>query len=153
MIEIVLSLFFIYKSSPFFPALTAFSFLPPVALVPSVALVPPVSPVSPVPPVSPVAPVPLVPPVAPVSLVPLVPFLPAFSPLPYTNLERTLSEPSANDERTITNFCLFFLFVKILRFLQQKASKTDNLSTKDLLVASLLRFLQNNEYHKTMLNC
>ena len=123
MIEIVLSLFFIYQSSPFFPALPAFSFLPPV---------PPVSPVPPV---------------------PLVPFLPAFSPLPYTNLERTFSERSAKDERTITNFSLFFLFVKILRFLQQKASKTDNLSIKDLLVASLLHFLQNSEYHKIMLNC
>jgi len=44
-------------------------------------------------------------------------------------------------------------FVKILRFLQYKASKTENLSIKDLLVASLLRFLQNNKYHKTMLNC
>ena len=123
MIEIVLSLFFIYQSSPFFPALTAltaFSFLPPVPLV---------SPVS------------------------LVPFLSAFSPLPYTNLERTFSERSAKDERTTTNFSLFFLFVKILRFLQQKASKTDNLSIKDLLVASLLHFLQNSEYHKIMLNC
>ena len=125
-IEIVLSLFFIYQSSPFFPALTAFSFLPPV---------------------------PLVPPVSPVPLVPPVPFLPAFSSLPYTNLQQTLSEPSAKDERTTTNFSLFFLFVKILHFLQQKASKTDNLSIKDLLVASLLRFLQNSEYHKTMLNC
>jgi len=57
------------------------------------------------------------------------------------------------DERTITNISLFFLFVKILRFLQEKASKTDNLSIKDLLVASLLRFLQNNEYHKIILNC
>ena len=135
MIEIVLSLFFIYQSSPFFPffpALPAFSFLPPVALVPPVSLVPPV---------------PLVPPVS------LIPFFPAISPLPYTNLQRTLSERSAKDERTITNISLFFLFVKILRFLQQKASKTDNLSIKDLLVASLLHFLQNSEYHKTMLNC
>ena len=135
MIEIVLSLFFIYQLSPFFPALTAFSFLPPVSPVPPVPLVP------------------LVPPVPPVAPVSLVPFFPAFSPLPYTNLKRTISEPSAKDERTITNFCLFFLFVKILRFLQQKASKTDNLSIKDLLVASLLRFLQNTEYHKITLNC
>ena len=89
----------------------------------------------------------------PVSLVSLVPFLPAFSPLPYTNHQRTISERSAKDQRTITNFSLFSLFVKILRFLQQKASKTDNLSIKDLLVASLLRFLQNSEYHKTTLNC
>lgn len=132
MIEIVLSLFFIYQSSPFFPALTAFSFLLPVALVP---------------PVSPVALVP------PVSLVPFFPAFPAFSPLPYTNLKRTFSERSAKDERTTTNFSLFFLFVKILHFLQQKASKTDNLSIKDLLVASLLRFLQNSEYHKITLNC
>lgn len=66
---------------------------------------------------------------------------------------QTLSERSAKDERTTTNFSLFFLFVKILRFLQQKASKTDNLSIKDLLVASLLHFLQNSEYHKTTLNC
>ena len=66
---------------------------------------------------------------------------------------QTLSERSAKDERTTTNFSLFFLFVKILHFLQQKASKTDNLSIKDLLVASLLRFLQNKEYHKTTLNC
>ena len=140
-IEIVLSLFFIYQSSPFFPffpALPAFSFLPPIPLVPLVSLVPPVSPV------------PLVSPVPPV---PLVPTLPAFSPLPYTNLERTFSEPSAKDERTTTNFSLFFLFVKILHFLQQKASKTDNLSIKDLLVASLLRFLQNSKYHKITLNC
>ena len=72
---------------------------------------------------------------------------------PSANVQRTLSERSANDERTTTNFSLFFLFVKILHFLQQKASKTDNLSIKDLLVASLLRFLQNNEYHKIMLNC
>ena len=93
---------------------------------------------------------PPVPPVSPVALVPPVPFLPAF---PYTNLKRTISEGSAKDQRTTTNFSLFFLFVKILRFLQQKASKTDNLSIKDLLVASLLRFLQNTEYHKTMLNC
>ncbi len=134
-IERFLSLFFIYQSSPFFPALPAFSFLPPVA---------------PVPPVSPVPPVALVPPVSPVALVPPVPFLPAF---PYTNLKRTISEGSAKDQRTTTNFSLFFLFVKILHFLQQKASKTDNLSIKDLLVASLLRFLQNSEYHKTMLNC
>ena len=131
-IEIVLSLFFIYQSSPFFPALPAFSFLPPVA---------------PVPPVSPVPPVALVPPVSPVAL---VPFLPAF---PHPNLKPTISEGSAKDQRTTTNFSLFFLFVKILHFLQQKASKTDNLSIKDLLVASLLRFLQNSEYHKTMLNC
>ena len=66
---------------------------------------------------------------------------------------QTLSERSAKDERTTTNFSLFFLFVKILHFLQQKASKTDNLSIKDLLVASLLRFLQNSKYHKTTLNC
>ena len=129
MIERFLSLFFIYQSAPFFPALPAFSFLPPVALVPPVPPVPPVSPVSPVSSVSPVALVPPVSPVPPVALVAL------------------------KDERTTTNFSLFFLFVKILRFLQQKASKTDNLSIKDLLVASLLHFLQNSEYHKIMLNC
>ncbi len=132
------------------PFLPAFSFLPSV---PSVALVPPVPPVPPVALVPPVAPVS---PVSPVSLVPTLPAfpaLPAFSPLPYTNLERTISEPLAKDERTTTNFSLFFLFVKILRFLQQKASKTDNLSIKDLLVASLLRFLQNSKYHKITLNC
>ena len=138
MIERFLSLFFIYQLSPFFPALTAltaFSFLP---------LVPPVPPV----PLVPQSPVRLA--LPPVSL---VPFFPAFSLLPYTNLQRRMSERSAKDERTTTNFCLFFLFVKILRFLQQKASKTDNLSIKDLLVASLLRFLQNTEYHKITLNC
>ena len=108
---------------PIFPAFSAFSIFPIFSLVP---LVPPV---------------------------PFLPLVPAFSALPYTNLQRTLSERSAKDERTITNISLFFLFVKILRFLQQKASKTDNLSIKDLLVASLLRFLQNNEYHKIMLNC
>ena len=96
-IERFLSLFFIYQSSPFFPALTAFSFLPPV---------PPVSPVPLVPPVA------LVPPVSPVALVPPVPFLPAFPAfplLPYTNLKRTISEPSAKDERRMSEQPPIFL--------------------------------------------